>query len=219
MMPSQHGLFDIGTNILLAVHSFAPIVVFLAEAIPNSYYDFSLNTSKANKLDVATIDSANYTQWTWSKGVDRLFVPTPASVLTPEIKLRSQLAVAKAEIISRIMSSIGYMRAPVGTGVLFQEAVYTNKRREAERIKESGYVTDAPHRYPYVVQYADLAGVSIKEAVDEILFQAELDDQLLAKTETLRIRYFNRVKKASTPEEVHVLFLDYRRDSYFNGMV
>jgi hypothetical protein len=117
------------------------------------------------------------------------------------------------------MESIGYMRAGVSTGTLYQESVYMSKRLEAQRIKDQGYAVDALHQFPYVVQYADYMKVPLKQAVDDILFQSSLDDQLLAKTETLRIRYFNRVKEATEPEQVHLIVGDYLRDSYFNGAV
>jgi len=115
-------------------------------------------------------------------------------------------------------SNGGYTHRLANWDAVPGEYIHT-KRREAEQLKKRGYASETLHEFPYVVQYADYAGVSIRDAAEEILFRATLDDQLLAKTEILRIRYFDRVKKADTPEAVHLIIDDYMRDSYFNGAV
>lgn len=219
-MPSYHALLDIGTHSLLAVSKYAPVVVFLVEAIPNSYLQYNVNfPTSSNEFPILALDPSQYPEWVWEGDAGRKFSPAPQDIQTEDIRVRSRLAIAKMDIIGKIMWGISDMRAIVGTGTIFQETVYMNKRREAERLKENGYSNEALHEFPYVLQYADYSGISIKDAAEEILFRAKLDDQLLAKTEILRIRYFDRVKKATTPEEVHLIIDDYKRDSYFNGLI
>src|SRR3989344_2263261 len=219
-MPNYHALLDVGTHALLALSRYAQTIVFLTEAIPNSYQQYSVNYPTYSKeFPIASLDPSQYPLWVWERDAGRKCSATPEDIQTEDIRARSRLAMAKMTVIGRIMTSISYMRTDVGTGRLFQESIYIQKRREAERLKEKGYASETLHEFPYVVQYADYVGVSIKDAAEEILFRAKLDDQLLAKTEILRIRYFNRVKKAATSEEVHLITDDYMRDSYFNGLV
>lgn len=212
----MHALVDIGTNALLALNRYVATIVFLAEAVPNSYP--ALNVGGKNMQDVAEGPIDGYPKWRWSNdfrnpGFSRL----PKDLVTEELRARSRLSMAKAAAIGRVMAGVSLMRSSVGTGTLFQETVYMSKRLEAERLKLNNYSTDSLIEFPHVVQYADYADISIREAADEIIFQAKLDDQLLARTEIFRIRYFNKIKDAQTPAEIKNVMDDYLRDSYLNG--
>ena len=219
-MATYHGLFDVGTHSLLTISKMPPVVVFLSGAISDSYPAFNINNpTYGADFFIASLNPPQYPEWVWSNDVSRKFSEAPAEIQTDEIRKRSRLAVAKGNIIGKIMTGISYARASVGTGIIFQETVYLNKRREAEFLKKDGYSEETLHEFPYIVQYADYAGISINDAIEEILFQAKLDNQLLAKTELLRIRYFNKIKDAVTPDEVHITYDDYLRDTYFNGLI
>lgn len=219
LMSTYHALFDVGTHSLLTLSGYAPVVVFLAEAIPDSYCAFSVDRPQYVKdFPVATSDPLQYPQWVWNS-TKRTFVETPKELQTDEIRTRSRLAIAKANVVSRIMTDIGFMRMRVSTGVLMQESVYLRKRIEAERLSQLDAEPNSVLEFPYTVQYADYAGVSLRAAADTILLHAKLDDQLLAKTEIMRIRYFDKIRKAATPEDTYAVLDDFSRDAHLNGLV
>ena len=117
------------------------------------------------------------------------------------------------------MKGVSRGRYPVSTGVLFQETVYLTKKAQASAFKEAGYPEDDILEYPYIIQYADFANIPLKQAADDILFKARLDDELLAKTELIRLKYFNAIRSARTVEEVAPIYEAFTRESYRNALV
>lgn len=110
-------------------------------------------------------------------------------------------------------------RYPVMTGIWQQETVYINKRLQAIAFRDAGYPEDVAPNYPYVLQYADLTGSTLRQAADDIIFKAKLDEDFLAKTELLRLKYFRLVREAEKPEEVAEAYKAFVRESYKNALV
>jgi hypothetical protein len=92
-----------------------------------------------------------------------------------------------------------------------QEAVYITKKTQAQRYKDAGYQGD-DLEYPYVMQYADFAGLSMRVAADEILLKATFDDEVLLKTEFFRLKYFELIKNMNDPGQADRITLDFRRE-------
>lgn len=149
--------------------------------------------------------------WDWEK---RKFDPTPKQAVTPELKRRSDLAAAKCEALREIVYELSVARYPMWKGVILQEHVYAKKRAQAEAFIAAGAPVDQALFYPYVLQYADLAGMPLVEAAQEIMFKARLDDDHLAKTELLRMKYFKLISAATTLEQVAPIVESFRRDTY-----
>jgi hypothetical protein len=149
--------------------------------------------------------------WDWEK---RRFDRTPGAAVTPELKRRAGLAAAKCEALREIAYELSIARYPVWRGVLMQEYVYAKKRDQALAFFNAGYPEEQAMFYPYVLQYADLVGMPLREATDEILFKANLDDEYLAKTELLRLKYFNLVKDVTKAEEIEPIVERFRRDTF-----
>ena len=97
------------------------------------------------------------------------------------------------------------------TGLDFQETIYLAKQTQAQRLKDSGYDERLIVESPYVVQYADSIGIPLEQAVSEILLQAKLDHEFLAKTEQIRMQYFTEVKRAKTPQELESILTAFKR--------
>ena len=121
---------------------------------------------------------------------------------------------AKQGAFVRIIANLNQSRYKVKTGLDAQDVVYMTKKIQAQAFKDSGYEEHDLLKFPYVLQYAEYAGLSAKVATDEILFKAALDDQFLADTELLRLRYLNKVKVATELEELPKIFEEFLRDSY-----
>ena len=116
--------------------------------------------------------------------------------------------------VGNVMRELSFVRGKIWTGVAFQETVYAEKQREAGKFRNAGYREEDIMEYPLIVQYADFAGTSLREAADDILFKAKLDLEHLAKTELLRLRYFKKIREAKDPAELREISMALYRDCY-----
>lgn len=150
----------------------------------------------------------SYPLWRWDDK-DRVFT---RGVEVNELNLREKgnLARAKCYVLGEMGKTISRCRYGVWREILLQETVYMTKKLQAQAFKDKKYPQKDLLRYPYVLQYAEVSGLKPKAAADEILFKAQLDDELLCKTETLRLRYFGQVRDATTSEAVKKAFDEFR---------
>ncbi len=220
LMVMWHALVDIGSKAVLTISPRIPVVVFLRECIIDTTYATNVNAphytrswTHAESFFLARGNPDNYPQWTWNKK-ERTLVRTRDDILSSYIIERSRLATAKARVISDILTSISIMRLPLQSGIDFQETVYIEKRRQAQRFKDTGYDDAAALDAPYVLQYADLKEYSLQQAADDILFQAQLDEDRLVKSEFVRMKYLELVRAAKKPEEMPPLLEQFRNESF-----
>ena len=192
------------------------IVVTLAKAAADTRAAHAVNWPNYG-LNFSLEDMRPWYRWTWG-WEKRRFDRTPEPAVTLELKQRAELAGKKCDALREIIYELSIARYPVYRGVLMQEYVYAKKRDQALAFFNAGYPEDQAMFYPYVLQYADLVGMSLREAADEILFKANLDDEYLAKTELLRLKYFRLIKAATKPEEIAPILESFRRDTYHKSM-
>ena len=140
-------------------------------------------------------------------------------MLTDDLRFKSHLAARKVIFLYHMMRSITAARNSLRTGINFQETVYLTKKLQARDFKKSGYDEDSIMEYPYVLQYADLKNLSLRQAADDILFMSRLADDLLAKTELLRLRYWSRVREATHPDELVKIESDFMQDCFVNAQI
>jgi hypothetical protein len=195
-MPTQSILVEYGTYIVLTSRPFYAPIVFLAECLDATIPLHGVNyPNYAQTYPLAQLKPEAYVEWTWNqKG--RKFEETKKDLITERVRTRSLVATKKAEAIGIVMASLSRARYAYSSGVLFQETVYLAKELQARAFMDSGYDEAHIMEYPYVIQYADYAGISLKQAADDILFKAKLDTDGLTKTEFLRLKYFNLIKRA-----------------------
>lgn len=208
-------LIDFGTKIVLAGSSHVAAVEFLLGCSPDkeAHVSFVQHPNYTESLFLRSIPLEELPLWTWD-GKNRLFVPTDQRHLTDTVRARSRLAMSRLNVVSRIINNLNMARNPVNTGIIAQEVVYLTKRLEARRFKDLGYDESYIFEYPFVLQYAELVGISPKQAADDILLKASLDDQILEKTEFLRLKYFNRIRKENDPNKMEEILVDFYRDCY-----
>ncbi len=151
-----------------------------------------------------------YPTWSWSDK-DRTFCKTHPEAVTEELRQRAVLLTEKLKTISYMMERINQYRNQVRSGLDFQELIYVSKEAQARRLKDSGFDPKLIIQSPYVVYYADELGISIERAVEEILLQAQLDHEFLAKNEKLRMKYFNKVKHAKNEQELEAIRIEFTR--------
>lgn len=206
-------LTDTNTNILLTVTPNSAALVFLQECTPGIKHSAAVNfPAYPDPFFLESVPPEEYPEWSF--GRDKLFKKTPPDMLTEEIRQRSRLLTAKVKFLRDLMISLSRAREKVSTGIASQAAVYILKRMQAQRFKDSGYDEKMIIEIPFVVHYADFANLSLKQAADDILFKAKLDDDLLSKTETLRLKYFRQIRDVTDPEEIPEIMRRFRVDCF-----
>lgn len=213
---------------LLAISKSPSAITFLEENIPDTYRVNSANYPnyvarsffKRDPFFIARLDPSRYPEWTWSSKT-RLFVEARPDVVTEEIRALSRLAVAKCTTIEKIIRDLTAARYKLRSGVDFQETVYMMKRFEASALQASGSYDDddVAMKYPFVTQYADVAGIPLEQAAADILFKSKLDMEVLLKTEQIRLKYLRQIKEAKTPEELPHIYEAFTRNLYVNALV
>jgi len=204
-------LIDANSHFLLTGGWNVGALVFLEEHTPGiRYVPAPSAPNYRTTFPLVGLRGGEFPAWTWEWASRRL-VPTPAELHTAAATERSRLLTAKAQLYHRIMFLLSLTRHRVSTGLELQERVYMAKRLQAQRLKDRSYVEDSPTDYLFVVQYADIAGISLKQAADDILFKAKLDDEMLAQSELLRLTYIKRIAEASTQEELAPILPDFMR--------
>ncbi len=197
MLPNSYSaIIDSATRVLLITSSRIPIISFLTEITPDvARINSASYPNYIGKFPLAKVDPYRYPEWTWD-GELRIFSPTPPEVLSDLLRWQSALMVKKGRLLSDIIQGITFIRYPSWSGIMLQEHVYITKKMQAQRFRDQNYAQMNILNFPYVLQYSDHSGLSPRAAADEILFKAQLDDDMLAKSELLRLKYFSLVKDA-----------------------
>ena len=215
-------LLDSPSMALLTMSTSVAPIMFLFENIPDTQYALSVEyphygDSYAGRFFLAALRPKNYPRWTWN-GKARKFARTKTTVKKSLVE-KSRLAESKRAVIARMMQDLSAARYGLQTGVGFQETVYLHKKFQAQQYKDTGYDESEILKYPYVAQYADFAGTSLRQAADDILLKAQFDEDILLKTEFLRLAYFDEVRKATRPDELPRIYEAFTRDAFTNALV
>ena len=205
---AHHVVVDTGDDTLVAIGTYAPALLFLNESMMDTTY--ALNVVSDEIPVIKAVGPRAYPEWSFD-GSSRTFRKTNPVVVTDEMRDRAVLAAKKVEAISRVIYWINRLRSKTNTGLVFQAAIYTEKERQARSLKDADFDEHRAASAPYVVQYADDSGISLREAAEEILLQAKLDHEHLARTEKIRLALFKKIRLAKTPEEVEGVLDTFRK--------
>jgi len=216
-MAIYSALVDTASGVLLTLSDHVSAIVLLHECTPESNHATYVNSKYTSGFPLATIDPNEYPQWTWDRSM-RMFGPTRSDVLNDDLRQRSHLATEKSLAFSTIMYSIGRARYPVRSGIEFQGDIYRLKKEEALAFKKIGDESRLSE-FPFLLQYADFSGLSGEAAADEILLKAKLDEQILLKTEGLRLVYLNKIKAAQNSSDIASAMDAFRRERVINALI
>ena len=218
-MAYYDALVDSTTRSVLAVSEHRSAVIFVYKCTADTKHIPFVNFPHyPDPFFLLSYPIEDYPKWAWT-GKGRLLEQTKDALVPKETLARVRLANEKLKLISQIITDLNIARQRIGTGIEFQETVYLTKKTQAQQFKDSGYDEESVIEYPFVLQYADLAGITPRQATDDILFKAQLSDDVLAKTELLRLKYFRRVKAASKPEQMSIIREEFMRDFFVNANV
>jgi len=207
--PVPHGIvIDTGDDTLVAIGIFAPALIFLNESMMDTSYEPDIVSADTPRI--LRSGPRSYPEWSWDYS-QRKFKKTNPSIITEDARECAILAAKKVEAISWVIYSINRHRTKIYTGLYFQDHIYAEKERQALRLKDGGFDERLATEAPYVVQYASDSGISLRQASEEILLQAKLDHEYLAKTEKTRLALFKKIRLAKTSEEVEETISNFRK--------
>jgi len=219
LMQNYIALLDDSTKAVLVIGNTLTGLAFLQECTPNTSYIPFVNDPHYTKTFLgssflSSMKPEDFPKWTWNKD-RRVFVKTAKNILTNELKGRSSLAYQKYLAINVVITNLNVARNEIMTGVRFQEeVVYPQKKFQAERFQKTGYDANRIADFPYISQYADFENISYKQAADDIIFKAKLDDQNMINTELLRLVYFQKIREANSPKQLSSVLDTFRSDIY-----
>jgi hypothetical protein len=202
-------VFDAGNNTLVAVGTHIPAMVFLRDCLLDTIYDVGVVAPEV--LEIKAADPRTYPEWSWDYR-NRAFGRTNPAIVTDAMRERAALAAKKAEIFTRAAYLINRARDKVNPGLLFQETIYATKQKQAQMLKDAGFDEALAASAPYVVQHAEESGLSLQDAAEDILFQAQLFHEHLEKTERVRLALFRKIKRARTPWDLDQIIEKFQRD-------
>jgi hypothetical protein len=203
-------LIDAGNNTVVAIGTQIPAISFLRDSTMDTVCDVGIAAPEAPRIRES--DPRTYPEWSWDLR-NRVFTRTNPAIITDGMRDRALLAAKKAEMISRATYLINRARDKLNSGLLFQETIYATKQKQAQLLKDAGFDTACAASAPYVVQYADETGMSLQDAAEDILFQAQLFHEHLEKTESIRLALFRKIKRAKAPHELDQIMESFVKDS------
>jgi len=203
-------LTDYGTSALLAIGNDWQVMGFLYEVTMDSVFVFYTpkNWFEKRLLD-GLVKSEEIYQFGFDRKKNRLI---KLDRVSDEIVKKSKLARQKYVLLSDIIYFIQRQRQLTRRTMAFQETIYTSKKIEAQRFKDKNYPEGEILAYPYILEYSEYRNISYKQACEAILTKAMLGDADLAKTDILRIKYFNMIRNSKTKEELDQIDKDLTLD-------
>lgn len=194
-------LLDAGTSTLLTVTGRPSVLRALNELVPGSVYVRSIHyMQKPAARAIANGDPKEYPHWRWAQESGS-FVKTHVEP-SEELKARAALAHAKRDALGLLIERVNGLRLFPGSALPEQSVVYLDKRDQALTFKATGYDALKLSEYPYVEQYALAAGRTPRQAADEIIFQARLRDDVLQKSEAVRMKFMMKLRDARTASDL-----------------
>lgn len=212
-------LVDSATRALLAASDSVAGIAFLNKALPDTYH--VSHADRPNYTESGFVKSlvpAEFPRWSWRRR-DRTFQETRPHLVTEALIARSALAIAKLRAFLMVTQHLNTARNRLVTGLQFQESVYLVKFIEATRFRAASYAEDRILEFPYVLQYAEFAGIPLRQAADDIILKAEFDQHFLLNTEGLRLKYLKLIREAASPGDLAGIGEACRRECFENTMV
>ncbi len=212
-------LIDIETNAVLTVSTNSHAILFLKEAVHNSYAAIGVQFPNYTTHFPILLDKPSaFVEWSWSRHARRLVATDPVRI-NDVLRERSNVAHVKLQAVLYIIIKLSLARMSAAGGVAHQDAIYLSKKGQAQHFKDAGYVESLLAELPFVEHYAEVSRLTSRQATDEILFKAKLEDERLAKTEYMRLLYFAKLKRAETCEDVARVSEEFLRDTEKNAQL
>lgn len=141
---------------------------------------------------------------------------TAIDALPQEIVDKYYITQQKAMLLDNIYASVDFMLKLSAPDNYLQELIYSIKYQQAQDVlTELVDPVSEPGRCSMVANYADLMGLTLTEAANQIIVQHKLYTGLLAEQEHFRLKFIKQVKEATTIEELADINNNLIRETYW----
>jgi hypothetical protein len=147
-------------------------------------------------------------------------MPVPIKKPDTSMKERSDLARYKHKILAEMyfVLELRRIRLSQKRSLAFQEMIYTAKASQAKEFLEKGCPEDRILDFIYVKQFGDYKKIPYKQAAEMIIMKHKMSESFLARTELLRLKSFNSLKKAQTKEEMNIVLKEFQEDAEYRQL-
>lgn len=204
----MHGVIDTANDTLLALGTYPPTLVMLAESMLDTSYVSGIVSNDLRTI--SKLHPRRYPEWSFDVARRVLRATNPDNI-TDEMRARATFASEKLNAFARAIYTINRLRDRVDTGLTMQPLIYAQKEAQARMLQQSGFDERRASEAPYVVQYAETSNTTLEHAANEILFHAQLDRELLEKTERARLTLFKKIKFATSAKELKDIMATFYR--------
>ncbi len=201
-------IIDSGNDTLVAIGSHFLALRLISETMTDTVFVPSVKLTR----DVENIMGSGiraYPEWSWDNSI-RVFKKTNPAIITEDLRERAIFVAKKVAAITHAIVTTNLQRGKIATGLFLQDVIYSEKKKQAQSLKDGNFDKQSMAKAPYVVQYADISRIPLQQAAEEILFRAQLDHEYLAKTEGVRLALFKKIKLAKTSNEIDTILTTYR---------
>jgi hypothetical protein len=177
-----HGMYDHSTGRYACVSTWSATMNALHRCNLNYTPSFILRGCHTIQ-ELESITTINY--WLWAVDVNRNMIMKPEMLNPLKIKEYRMMA-EKAASLDYMYSVLFAYRRSIQKELPFQDLAYFYKEREAQLILAGNQTID---ECPFVQPYADIRGISLMEAANEIVLHAKMMRIKLADSERIRTKY------------------------------
>lgn len=146
--------------------------------------------------------------------------PTGEDRLDKDLSQRSELMIQKARCLDRVNYLVSRARQRVIPSEAGWEAVHSIRYQEAKehrRDKREAAVDSQPRLF--LRQYAQIRGLDLDRAADQIIFEYELITMGLFQTEEVLLKYIDLIPKTQSKDEIALLMREFSREFYLNARI
>lgn len=154
------------------------------------------------------------------RGFFLVWRPPGADFLDHDLTSRSELMIKKARFLDRVNYLVNNTRQRVVPSEVGWEAVHSIRYSEAKahRGGKRGAAEEAAPAL-FLRQYAQVRGLDLDRAADQIIFEYELITMGLFQSEEVLLKYMNLIPKAKSKDEILLLHREFSREFYLNARI
>lgn len=211
---TYHTLNESDTNRVLVASRSAETINTISELHHNSYTRYDTNIFEAKMPKEFDGRTPFYTKLRRKGGV--YFYEKDD--LTFDELYNYCLIVEKSALLDLINFRTNFHRRNLFSELYMQDSIYNYKTQEAKEIIESKTLDDdADIKWPFVRDYANLYDLDLRSAAKNILLQSKFYKTFLSKSETLRLRTNDLVKKCDDIKKIKSIYVKFLNEGGIYG--
>lgn len=209
----MYGLVDTDSGIILARVENITIANFLMEIPPDTFLVPAIHLVPGYEL---LKNGEPHYNFYFNRYPDRIIgrVTPERTSLRPNAKEISDLYRMKQVAVFKFMDILRYHRLKHSTTFEYQGVIYEEKARQAKDLLSTNIVNESKHFY--VTSFARVKNMSEHDAARLIVLKHTMFHEELSLNESLRIKYFDIVRKATTSDEINLAFRQFHKETLFN---